>query len=127
MALQVLIILLSLFASGLLVGDEMAVAGFIHPVLYSVFEEAHHAVLVRDPSGIRDPANADHASFALLDREGQSVDREHCGAAQPAPKGSFSMSKSTLFTRHHYRSGFAVQSRHQGGERCVHSVLQPWG
>ena len=41
MALKVLIILLSLFASGLLVGNELAVAVFIHPVLYSVSDEAH--------------------------------------------------------------------------------------
>jgi len=41
MALKVLIILLSLFFSGLLVGNELAVAVFIHPVLYSVSDEAH--------------------------------------------------------------------------------------
>jgi Domain of unknown function (DUF1772) len=41
MAFKVLIILLSLFASGLLVGNELAVAVFIHPVLYSVSDEAH--------------------------------------------------------------------------------------
>jgi hypothetical protein len=41
MALKVLIILLSLFVSGLLVGNELAVAVFIHPVLYSVSDEAH--------------------------------------------------------------------------------------
>ena len=41
MALKVLIILLSLFFSGLLVGNELAVAVFIHPVLYSVSAEAH--------------------------------------------------------------------------------------
>ena len=41
MALKILIILLSLFASGLLVGNELAVAVFIHPVLYSVSDEAH--------------------------------------------------------------------------------------
>ena len=41
MALKVLIILLSLFLSGLLVGNELAVAVFIHPVLYSVSDEAH--------------------------------------------------------------------------------------
>ena len=40
MALKVLIILLSLFASGLLVGNELAVAVFIHPVLYSISDEA---------------------------------------------------------------------------------------
>lgn len=47
MALKVLIILLSLFVSGLLVGNELAVAVFIHPVLYSVSDEAH--VLVAKP------------------------------------------------------------------------------
>jgi anthrone oxygenase-like protein len=41
MALKVLIIFLSLFASGLLVGNELAVAVFIHPVLYSISDEAH--------------------------------------------------------------------------------------
>lgn len=41
MALKVLIILLSLFVSGLLVGNELAVAVFIHPVPYSVSDEAH--------------------------------------------------------------------------------------
>jgi Mg2+/citrate symporter len=41
MAFKVLLILLSLFASGLLVGNELAVAVFIHPVLYSVSDEAH--------------------------------------------------------------------------------------
>jgi Domain of unknown function (DUF1772) len=41
MALKVLIILLSLFVSGLLDGNELAVAVFIHPVLYSVSDEAH--------------------------------------------------------------------------------------
>ena len=78
MALKVLIILLSLFVSGLLVGNELAVAVFIHPVLYSGFRRSTrsggqaaseaawplHAVLVRAQSGIRDPANADHASCA---------------------------------------------------------------
>jgi hypothetical protein len=29
-------------------------------------------------------------------------------------------------TRHPYRGGLAVTLRHQGGERCVHSVWQPW-
>ena len=62
MTLKVLIDLLSLFASGLLVGNELAVAVFIHPVLYSVSDEVHvrvakplarhtrtfHAALVRD-------------------------------------------------------------------------------
>jgi hypothetical protein len=76
MALKVLIILLSLFVSGLLVGNELAVAVFIHPVPYSVSDEAHvrvakplseaawplHAVLVRDQSGVRYRSNADHAS-----------------------------------------------------------------
>ena len=78
MALKVLIILLSLFVSGLLVGNELAVAVFIHPVLYSGFRRSArsgcqaaseaawplHAVVVRAQSGIRDPANADHASCA---------------------------------------------------------------
>ena len=41
MALKVLIILLSLFVSGLLVGNELAAAVFIYPVLYSVSDEAH--------------------------------------------------------------------------------------
>jgi hypothetical protein len=41
MALKILIILLSLFVSGLLVGNELAVAVFIHPVLYLVSDEAH--------------------------------------------------------------------------------------
>jgi hypothetical protein len=41
MTLKVLIIFLSLFASGLLVGNEQAVAAFIHPVLYSISDEAH--------------------------------------------------------------------------------------
>ena len=41
MALKILIILLSLFFSGLLVGNELAVVVFIHPVLYSVSDEAH--------------------------------------------------------------------------------------
>ena len=41
MALKVLIILLSLFFSGLLAGNELAVAVFIHPVLYSVSDEPH--------------------------------------------------------------------------------------
>jgi hypothetical protein len=39
--MKILIILLSLFTSGLLVGNELAVAVFIHPVLYSVADEAH--------------------------------------------------------------------------------------
>jgi Domain of unknown function (DUF1772) len=39
--MKILIILLSLFTSGLLVGNELAVAVFIHPVLYSVSDEAH--------------------------------------------------------------------------------------
>jgi hypothetical protein len=41
MTLKVLIDLLSLFASGLLVGNELAVAVLIHPVLYSVSDEVH--------------------------------------------------------------------------------------
>jgi hypothetical protein len=41
MALKILIILLGLFVSGLLVGNELAVAVFNHPVLYSVSDEAH--------------------------------------------------------------------------------------
>jgi len=41
MALKLLNVLLSLFASGLLVGNELAVAVFIHPVLYSVSDETH--------------------------------------------------------------------------------------
>jgi anthrone oxygenase-like protein len=41
MALKVLIILLSLFFPGLLVENELAVAVFIHPVLYSVSDEPH--------------------------------------------------------------------------------------
>jgi hypothetical protein len=77
-ALEVLIILLSLFASGLLVGNELAIAVFTHPELYSVSHEAHVRVakplarrlghsmpcLVRTQSGIRGSANADHASCA---------------------------------------------------------------
>jgi hypothetical protein len=39
--MKILIMLLSLVASGLLVGNELAVALFIHPVLYSVTDEAH--------------------------------------------------------------------------------------
>ena len=42
--MKVLIILLSLFASGLLVGNELAVAVFIHLVPYSVSDEAHARV-----------------------------------------------------------------------------------
>ncbi|HWO36851.1 MAG TPA: hypothetical protein VNO32_49355 [Candidatus Acidoferrum sp.] len=45
MALKVLIIFLSLFASGLLVGNELAVAVLIHPVLYSISDEAHVRVV----------------------------------------------------------------------------------
>ena len=78
MTLKVLIDLLSLFASGLLVGNELAVAVFIHPVLYSVSDEAH--VRVAKPlarrlghsmpfwcalSVVFATANADHASCAL--------------------------------------------------------------
>jgi hypothetical protein len=51
MALKVLIILLSLFVSGLLVGNELAVAVFIHPVLYSVSDEEH--VRVAKPLAMR--------------------------------------------------------------------------
>jgi hypothetical protein len=40
-ALKILITLLCLFTSGPLVGNELAVAVFIHPVLYSVSDEAH--------------------------------------------------------------------------------------
>src|SRR5260370_19421181 len=81
MALKVLITLLSLFVSGLLVGNELAVAVFIHPVLYSGFRRSArsgcqaaseaawplHAVFVRAQSGIRHPATADHATCARFD------------------------------------------------------------
>jgi hypothetical protein len=76
MALKVLINLLSLFASGLLIGNELAVAVFIHPVLYSGSDEVH--VRVAKPLARRlgrsmpfwhaislvfaIPPNADHAS-----------------------------------------------------------------
>src|ERR1700683_1037624 len=45
---------------------------------------------------------------------------------KPVPK-VFSMSKSSIFTRHHSKGGVAVKLRHPRGERCVHSALQPWG
>jgi len=51
MALKVLIILLSLFVFGLLVGNELAVAVCIHPVLYSVSDEEH--VRVAKPLAMR--------------------------------------------------------------------------
>jgi Mg2+/citrate symporter len=41
MTLKVLINLLSLFVCGLLVGNELAVVVLIHPVIYSVSDEAH--------------------------------------------------------------------------------------
>lgn len=43
--MNTLIVFLSLLISGLLVGNEMAVAFFIHPVLYSVPEDAHACVV----------------------------------------------------------------------------------
>ena len=43
--MNTLIVFLSLLISGLLVGNEMAVAFFIHPVLYSVPEDAHARVV----------------------------------------------------------------------------------
>ena len=39
--MKIVIMLLSLLTTGLLVGNELAVALFIHPVLYSVRDEAH--------------------------------------------------------------------------------------
>ncbi len=39
--MKIVIMLLSLLTTGLLVGNELAVALFIHPVLYSVHDEAH--------------------------------------------------------------------------------------
>jgi hypothetical protein len=60
---KVLIDLLSLF-SGLLVGNELAVAVFIRPVLGFRRSAPSGAAWVRDQFGIRDPANADHASYA---------------------------------------------------------------
>jgi hypothetical protein len=43
--MAILIILVSLLITGLLVGSELAVALFIHPVLYSVGDEAHARVV----------------------------------------------------------------------------------
>jgi len=39
--MKIVIMLLSLLTTGLLVGNELAMALFIHPVLYSVRDEAH--------------------------------------------------------------------------------------
>jgi hypothetical protein len=39
--MRTLIMLVSVLTTGLLVGNELAVALFIHPVLYSVSDEAH--------------------------------------------------------------------------------------
>jgi hypothetical protein len=139
MTLKVLIIFLSLFASGLLVGNEQAVAAFIHPVLYSISDEAHVRVakpLVRRLGRSMLFWYALSLEFAILQMlitraapcwiGKASLSSVDTALRNSLSNGSFSMSKSTPFTRHHYRSGFAVQSRHQGGERCVHSALQPW-
>jgi len=39
--MKIVIMLLSLLTTGMLVGNEWAVALFVHPVLYSVRDEAH--------------------------------------------------------------------------------------
>jgi uncharacterized membrane protein len=43
--MNTVIVFFSLLSSGLLVGNELAVALFIHPVLYSVSNEAHARVV----------------------------------------------------------------------------------
>ena len=79
MALKVLIILLRLFFSGLLVGNELAVAVFIHPVLYSVSDEAH---LRRGQAASEAIANrlAEHAPMlgSVSSRPGLAA---YCGAS----------------------------------------------